>query len=78
MKMKSGKPETPPSETPLLKPAKSEGIPSITVTESGEDTKEKKSKKTKKRKKGKEDSAHKRMDNIGEEPYAELSSSFLS
>ena len=73
--MKSGKPETPPSETPLLKPAKSEGIPSITVTESGEDTKEKKSKK---RKKGKEDSAHKRMDNIGEEPYAELSSSFLS
>ena len=75
MKMKSGKPETPPSETPLLKPAKSEGIPSITVTESGEDTKEKKSKK---RKKGKEDSAHKRMDNIGEEPYAELSSSFLS
>ena len=75
MKMKSGKPETPPSETPLLKPAKSEGIPSITVTESGEDTKEKKSKK---RKKGKEDSAHKRMDNIGEEPSAELSSSFLS
>ena len=73
--MKSGKPETPPSETPLLKPAKSEGIPSITVTESGEDTKEKKSKK---RKKGKEDSAHKRMDNIGEEPSAELSSSFLS